>query len=445
MLITELTKDHVNTQVQVYGRVHHTRRPSPNTRFVILRHNTTTLQCMIYAKNNNIPLVDALLLNRALDIKLESLVSIDGILKLSPTPIKSCSITDMELHITNISIITEPIEQIPFNIELANQPYFLINDKTNINLQTRLDNRYFELRTNLNYLIFNLQSQLVKNMRNFVEDNNFIEIHTPKIISGSSEGGSDTFEISYFNKKASLSQSPQLYKQMMINADFHKVYEVGSVFRAENSNTHRHLTEFVGFDIEMEINDYNDLINFIYKLLVYTINNLQKSQHYKLLKTIYNFNDIVISNELIVITYEEALKLVKRNNINIEVEKELGLIMKQKYNTDLFVIIDYPINERPFYTKRQDNKKYTNSFDFILGGNEICSGSERENNYDKLCENIKDKKIDIIDYYINSFKFGSPKHGGCGFGIERLLMLILNLNDIRLTSLFPRDPTRLKP
>uniref|UniRef100_A0A3B1K714 Aspartate--tRNA ligase, cytoplasmic n=1 Tax=Astyanax mexicanus TaxID=7994 RepID=A0A3B1K714_ASTMX len=302
--------------------------------------------------------------------------------------IESCSQQDVELHIERIYVISQAEARLPLQLEDAVRPDADGEEegRATVNQDTKLDNRVIDLRTTTSQAIFRLQSGVCQLFRDTLINKGFVEIQTPKIISAASEGGANVFTVSYFKTSAYLAQSPQLYKQMCICADFDKVFCVGPVFRAEDSNTHRHLTEFVGLDIEMAFN--------------------------------YHYHEVIDS------------------------------ITDTMYDTDFYVLDKYPLAVRPFYTMPDpSNPKYSNSYDMFMRGEEILSGAQRVHDAQLLTERATHHGIDLekIKAYIDSFRYGAPPHAGGGIGLERVTMLYLGLHNVRQTSMFPRDPKRLTP
>lgn len=374
--------------------------------------------------------------------------------------IKSCSYQTFEFHVASFDVVIKSTEMLPFSIDDANCLYKDDTDRNAVLLPTRLNNRFFELRTPLNNTIFKLQSGITNYFREYLIKKGFVEIHSPKLLGTSSESGASVFKVKYFNSDAFLAQSPQLYKQMVVNADFNKVFEIGPVFRAENSLSNRHLCEFTGMDIEMQLTppfDYLEIVQNLWDTLVYIFTTLESSfsKEIEYLKNYHPHEQFVFSTKPLVITFTEGIELLKTigleqslsEDLTTENEKALGKIVKEKFGSDLFVLTEYPIGARPFYTKRIEKTQFTKSYDIIMRGQEICSGAQRENNYETLVAQMTENNIGLEPFvdYLNSFKFGSPPHGGGGFGLERILMLYFDLGNIRTTSLFPRDPSRLRP
>lgn len=241
---------------------------------------------------------------------------------------------------------------------------------------------------------------------------------------------------------------------MALCADFQRVFEIGPVFRAENSNTNRHLCEFTGLDMEMEIKDhYFECLDLIGELMIFMVENL-KSRHAKELSIIndqYPFEEFKISNPVLKFHFKEGIAMLHEagieqeplEDLSTEAEKKLGALVKEKYDTDFYMLYGYPVNARPFYTMVDPtDSNYTNSYDFFMRGEEITSGAQRVHDPAMLTERAKSLGIppETLKDYIESFKYGAPAHAGAGFGMERIVKFFCGLHNIRKTSLFPRDP-----
>ena len=328
-----------------------------------------------------------------------------------------------------------------------------------VKMNTRLDNRVFDLRVPTTQAIFKLQSGVAHLFREYLDKQDFIEIHSPKLIGGASEGGSNVFKFKYFDLDACLAQSPQLYKQMCIVADFKRVYEVGPVFRAEPSFTSRHLCEFTGLDIEMEIKEhYFEVLDVLGGLFYFIFNGLKEryAKELEIINAQYPFEPLILSPEVLKLPWTEGIKLLTENgfkqdineDLDTENEKALGKIVREKYKTDFYILYGYPKSARPFYTMPDPkDEAFTNSFDAFIRGEEVLSGAQRIHDYDLLLKKIKEKEInpETLSDYLNSFKLGAPPHGGAGIGLERVVKLFVGLGNIKKCVLFPRDPKRLKP
>ena len=328
-----------------------------------------------------------------------------------------------------------------------------------VKMNTRLDNRVFDLRVPTTQAIFKLQSGVAHLFREYLDSKNFIEIHSPKLIGGASEGGSNVFKFKYFNQDACLAQSPQLYKQMCIISDFKRVYEIGPVFRAENSFTSRHLCEFTGLDIEMEIKEhFFEVLDILGELFYFIFNGLNQryAKELEIVNNQYPFEPLILTPEVLKLPWVEGIKLLTENgykqdineDLDTDNEKALGRLVYEKYKTDFYILYGYPKSARPFYTMpdpKDDN--FTNSFDAFIRGEEVLSGAQRIHDYDLLLQKVKEKEInpETLSDYLNAFKLGAPAHGGAGIGLERVVKLFIGLGNIKKCVLFPRDPKRLRP
>jgi len=453
--MNKLIESNVNKNIFLRGRIHKSRRQNKKLCFVILRDNLQTIQCVLFQSEN----LTRDLIDKISSLNDESIIEFEGTVKKVDTPINSTTIKDFELSVISYKIISES-NMVPIRIEdLARK---ITDDEEEeqctVSQNTRLNNRVIDLRTKTSQSIFKIQSRICQFFREYLLEKDFVEIHSPKLLSTASESGSSVFEVKYFDKKAYLAQSPQFYKQMAINADFPKVFEIGSVFRAENSNTHRHLTEFIGLDLEMRIdNDYSEVLETLYGLMVYIFKNIETKcqSELNLIKEQFDIYDLKYSEEMVRISYKDAVKLLNENGVEMEEtddlsttnEKLLGELVKKKYDTDLFILDKFPLTIRPFYTMPTEDGIFTHSYDIILRGQEILSGAQRIHDVNLLEQRIKDMNIEIapVQDYVDSFKYGSYPHGGGGFGLERFLVSYLGLDNIRKTSLFPRDPIRLSP
>ncbi|OMO76085.1 Aspartyl/Asparaginyl-tRNA synthetase, class IIb [Corchorus olitorius] len=328
-----------------------------------------------------------------------------------------------------------------------------------VNQDTRLDFRVLDLRTPANHGIFRIQSQVGITFRQFLVSEDFVEIHTPKLLAGASEGGSAVFKLDYKGQPACLAQSPQLHKQMAICGDFKRVFEVGPVFRAEDSYTHRHLCEFTGLDVEMEIKKhYSELMDMVDRLFVTIFDSLNErcKKELEAVGKQYLFEPLKYKPNTLRLTFEEGVQMLKDagmevdplGDLNTEAERKLGQLVLEKYDTEFYILHRYPLAVRPFYTMPcYDNPLYSNSFDVFIRGEEIISGAQRVHEPELLAERSKACGIDLktISSYLDSFRYGVPLHGGFGAGLERVVMLFCGLGNIRKTSVFPRDPRRIVP
>lgn len=347
------------------------------------------------------------------------------------------------------------IEIIPEEVELTSHAEALpIAEDSSID--QRLDYRWVDLRSPSRTLIFQVETTLNQAMRQYAIDHGCIEIHTPTLIGTSSEGGADVFEVKYFDKKAYLIQSPQFYKQMAMCAGFEKVLINTPIFRAEKSHTKQHATEFSGFDIEMSyVNGVEDVMQFEENLLAYAINEVAK-KHGEKVKELLNVDIVVPTVPFPRITMKEAYQILRSLNIDIKdgddfsKEQEVALCdyMEKKNGHQFFFVKEYPTKVRAFYTMaKEDEPEYSKSYDLYFKDVEITSGAQREHRPDVLKKQIEERGIDTAPMtdYINFFKNGCPPHGGFGLGLDRLLMLLLDLPSLKEAMYIFRGPDRLNP
>ncbi len=374
-------------------------------------------------------------------LRLENAIEVKGVVHENEKAPKG-----IEVEVTNIEVAGKVFyDKLPFEI----QSY-----KDKASLETQLDFRTISLRIPKKKAIFKVQNQIETAFREFFKSNYFEEIHTPKLTHSGTEGGSEVFTVNYFNRRAFLSQSPQFWKQMMVGAGFERVFEVGYAYRAELHNTWRHLNEYVSLDVEMGfIKDETDLMNIEEKFLNYLYKHLKDtcSEELKL------FN-VELPDELKIprIPLAEAQEILLKEfnkkspvgNIDNEGEALFHKYIKDKYNTDFVFLTEYPSAKRPMYAMEcEDNAEITKSFDLIFKGVEITTGGQRIHDYEMLKAKMERMgiKVEDFDFYLDTFKYGMPPHGGFAIGLERITMQNLNLGNIREAALFPRDMKRLTP
>ena len=405
--------------------------------FIILRDKTGKVQMTIEKEDeNNKELVE--IIN---NITLESTVKIKGKVVESP----KVKLNGMEIIPTSIEITSESLPELPLNIK----------DKNNAEIDTRLNHRFLDLRNAYNANIFKIQSELVKSLREFLYKKDFMEIHTPKLQGTASESGSEVFEVKYFDRKAYLAQSPQFYKQMAMAAGFERIFEVGPVFRAENSNTNRHTTEFTGFDLEFSyINSYEDVMDLEEEMLVYMLKNINE-KYGKLIKETYGKEVIVPTSKFPRVKLADLYKeLEKRygykidedakNDLTTEAEKLAYKYAMEEYRCEFIFVTDYPKDKRAFYHMRKD--EIPQGYDLIWRGVEITTGAQREHRYEILKKQAEEKGLKKdVEFYLDFFKYGCPPHGGFGIGIDRITMLLLGLSSLKEAMFIFRGPNHLNP
>ncbi|QQG39840.1 MAG: aspartate--tRNA(Asn) ligase [Candidatus Aenigmatarchaeota archaeon] len=323
-------------------------------------------------------------------------------------------------------------------------------------LDKRLDWRYLDLRSPKNLLVFRIQTAVEAAMREFWLKNGFIEIHSPKIMGSPSETGAELFEVEYFGRSGYLAQSPQFYKQMAMMAGFEKVFEIAPVFRANPSETSRHDTEYTSVDAEMSwLDSEEDVMAHEEKMIVHVLESVKK-QFGSEIKEAFGVDVVVPETPFPRVTIKEAHKITGRapaethdfTDLDSEGEKLMGTHIQEKKKHEFVFLTEFPWAVRPFYTMRNEkNPAVTKSFDLLWKGLEITSGSQREHRYDVLLKQAAEKKMKMenVQFYLDFFRYGTPPHGGLGFGLTRFLMQMLGVKNVREVTFVPHDMKRLVP
>jgi len=385
----------------------------------------------------------------AKDLRHEYVVKISGtVKKRSKNTVNPDLVTGtVEIEAKKIEVLSE-----------AEEPPIPVVEKgeAETSLDKRLDWRWIDLRKPENALIFKVWTAMEEAFREYWIRNNYIEIHSPKLMGAPSEGSAELFEVEYFEGKAYLAQSPQFYKQMAMASGFERVFEVGPVFRANPSFTSRHDTEFTGYDIEISfIESHQSVIAEGQEMISYALAEVKK-RFGEEIKRFYGRELIVPSVPFPQVTMGEAKKiLVKRGvkservgDLSPEEERELSKHIKDKEGHEFVFVTDYPVDVRPFYHMRYSNKpNLTKSFDLLWNGLEIITGAQREHRYDVLVSQAKEKglKLETIQFYLDFFRYGCPPHGGFGLGPSRMLMKIFDVSNVREVTYIYRGPNRLTP
>jgi aspartyl-tRNA synthetase len=435
-LIKDLNK-HINEQVKVQGWLH-TLRDQKSMQFLIIRDRTGMAQIAHFKKGNPQLAEQISALGTESALTLIGKVVENEIVKLGGLEIQ---LEDMVIE--NAAEVPLPFE--PFGEYLPEQDF-------------RLDWRYLDLRRDVNQLIFEVQTTAEQAMREYWLDHNFIEIHSPKIMGAPSESGAELFTIPYFETTAYLAQSPQFYKQMAMAAGYERVFEIGPVFRADPSFTSRHMTEFTGVDMEMSwIDSHEDVMAFMERWLAYTYEKVIEKHG----SEIENQLDVKLEAPAVPfprITMAEAHELLekigydlppeKKHDLDPGAERALGSHFKETQGHDYVFVTEWPFEARPFYHMlKPDEENITRSFDLIGKGLEVATGAQREHRYEVLKTQAVAKGLTVepIQDYLNYFRYGTPPHGGFGFGLSRFLMIMLDLSNIREAVYIFRGPTRLTP
>lgn len=425
-----LAGDLTGETVRVNGAVH-AIRDMGEVAFVILRKREGLLQCVYEEEKTNFDLKD---LKEGATVEVKGVVS-----KEDRAP------NGIEIRLSEIQVLSEPVEPMPLAISKW---------KLNTSLEANLNYRAISLRNVRERAKFRIQEGIVRGFRDFLYKEGFTEIHTPKLGAKSAEGGANLFKLEYFHRPAILQQSPQFYKQMMVGV-FDRVFETAPVFRAEKHNTKRHLNEYTSLDFEMGyIDGYEDIMAMETGFLQYTMELLSK-EYAKELKML----NITLPNvdKIPAVRFDEAKQKVSekygrkiRNPYDLEPEEEalIGKYYKEECGADFVFITHYPSKKRPFYAMDDpEDATYTLSFDLLFHGLEITTGGQRIHDYNELLAKIEKRGMTTegVEQYLSAFKHGMPPHGGLGIGLERLTMQLVGEDNVRETTLFPRDLSRLEP
>ncbi|KAM0347591.1 hypothetical protein ACHAPU_004603 [Fusarium lateritium] len=427
----------IGTEVTFRARIETQRPISKVLDFLLLRDQTHSVQGVLTLDAGNADFI-----TWVRKINSESLVQITGTLKTPPEPVRSATHSGVEVGIESVHLVNLA-QNIPFS-----------NYKPPETLRNRMNARILDLRHPSNQALFRVRSLVSRTFRNTLEEQGFVEINTPKLQPAATESGAAVFPVNYFGRRAFLAQSPQLAKQEAISADFGRVFEVGPVFRAENSNTHRHLTEYTGLDLEMAIDvDYHEVIDFIDIFLKEVFKAVYSSRELEVIRKRWPSGEFKWLEQTPVIPFSEGLQMLRddgrdvpEEDLSTPDEMRLGELVREKYNTDYYVLDKFPANARPFYTaKDPDDPRWTRSFDIFIRGQEICSGGQRVHNVDELRANMAAAGMteDGMEDYLVAFELGAPPHAGAGLGLERIVAWMLELGDVRYASLFHRDPKSL--
>lgn len=348
----------------------------------------------------------------------------------------------VELTAKSITVYSRPLQPLPIDT-MGKVPALL---------DTRIKYRWLLLRNPAEKAIFLVRHSIIKAAREYLEDRGFVEVHTPKIVAAGAEGGATLFKVQYFENEAYLSQSPQLYKQMVI-AGLPRVFEITPYFRAEKFDTPRHLNESWGIDVEQGfINGVEDVMNTLEELVSYIIEYVKRNNSEELELLGVELKEP--SRPFKRLRFEEAVNILRSEGVEVpegedlsdHAEKKLGEIMGER-GYPLYFIVGFPWPSTAFYYMREEDGVHTRKFDLDFNGLEIASGGQREHRHDKLVEALGDKGMSPsnFEFYLEAFRYGMPPHGGFGLGVERLLMKMLNLSNVREAILFVRDRRRLAP
>ncbi|CAJ2513222.1 Uu.00g013410.m01.CDS01 [Anthostomella pinea] len=461
--IDGLSTSQIGQTVSFTARLHHVRNISAKLAFVLLRQQMTTIQGVLQVKDGA---VSEQFVRWAEHLNAECIVHVKGEVRQPPDKVKTTSIHDVEILIHSMHVLVPVDNSLPidvFGMDQVEEDEETHEKRLAVSNRVRTANRIIYLRTPVMQSVFRIRSTICAIFRATLSDQDFIEIQTPKLQPAATESGASVFPVKYFGRQAFLAQSPQLGKQMAISADFGRVFEIGPIFRAEDSNTHRHLTEYTGLDLEMQIqNDYHEAMNIIDTMLKAIFKGVY-AKHRKEIENVkerFPHEDLVWLEQTPILPFKEGIRILNESgwtdddgkpaseneDLATRAEIRLGELIREKYKTDYYILDKFPTSARPFYTHLDPNDdQVTNSFDIFLRGQEITTGGQRINNPVLLAERMKKAGVepDTMEEYMQAFEWGAPPHAGCGIGLERVLFLLLNLGDVRNASMFPRDPKSL--
>lgn len=435
ILSSEVSK-HIGEKIRIEGWLHKKRLLGGLT-FINVRDRSGLVQVVIQDKDE---------VEKLRGLQIGTVLAVEGTVKDEPRAPGGA-----ELHDAVLEVMVPVTEEPPIEIDkpISHKPE---------NLDTLFEYRVLNVRNLQEQKIFKLRGQLTRYIREFLDQNEFVEIDTPKLLAEATEGGAEVFQLDYFGKTATLAQSPQFYKQIMVGA-YERVYEIGHSYRAEPSATTRHLTELTMLDIEMGfVSGHDEVLDMVGDMTQYALKKVY-TEHADALKslnapelklpedgkvprfTIAQIHDMYTKATKTDTTAEKDLIPDEERWISEYARKELG--------TDLVFAVEFPIEAAKFYHKVDAEKGVTLWGDLLFRGLEIATCPLRENNYEKMIEQMTKAGLDVthegFKYYLQAFKYGLPMHGGCGFGIDRLVEKTIGLGNVKEATLFPRDINRLTP
>ncbi|MEN4011673.1 MAG: aspartate--tRNA(Asn) ligase [Bellilinea sp.] len=430
-------RQHIGEKVTVQGYLQ-TLRDQKKMQFLILRDRSGLAQAAFWKAN------DPALAEQISATASESVVTVSGTVVDNPV----VKLGGLEVQLETFQVESAAEAPIPLDPTAEALPA----------IDFRLDWRFLDMRRAPVTLLFEAQTTAEAAFREYWLKHDFIEIHSPKLMGSPSESGAELFEVQYFETKAYLAQSPQFYKQMAMAAGFERVFEIGPVFRADPSFTSRHMTEFTGIDMEISyIESHDDVMRFLENMLQYVYQRV-KEVHGAQIQQQFGVEIQPPSVPFPRISMAQALEILKsvgyqlppekKGDIDPGGERALADWVKRNHNHEFFYLIDWPISVRPFYHMRHASQpNLTKSFDLIANGTEIVTGAQREHRYDVLLKQAVEKGLtpESIQFYLDFFRYGCPPHGGFGMGLSRLLMVMLNLPNIREAVFLFRGPNRLHP
>lgn len=481
--LRELSEEHVSKTIKIRAWIQNSRAQGAKMAFVELREEGSwTIQGVVAANNEGT--VSKQMVKWINSLKLESFVGVEASVQKPIEPVKSCKVSGYELHITKMYLVAPAPEMLGLGLGAASRAVGKLDDEESsepnaeglsiaegaplASLATHLNNPAMHKRAPISQAIADIRIAVEDLFCEYLRKNRFKKFHPPSLIGAASEGGANVFRLPYFEKEAFLAQSPQFYKQFEIAGGRKRVYCVGPVFRAENSNTPRHMTEFIGLDLEMEIEEhYHEVMHMLEGVLLYIFKGLSTDyrEEIELVRSVYPSEEFLLPEpgKEVRLTFAEGQALLRAEgppefknvrddeDMSTPQEKALGALVKEKYKTDFYVLDKFPVDARPFYAMPDpENPDVTNAYDFMMRGQEILSGGQRLHLPHELEAMIRRKGLDPnqpgIKEYVDVFRsVGVPPHGGGGIGLDRVVAWYLNLPSVHLVCDYPRTPKRLIP
>jgi nondiscriminating aspartyl-tRNA synthetase len=433
-LSDELTS-HIGKKVTISGWIHK-KRLLGGLNFINVRDRRGLAQVLVDNKDE---------IEKLRGLQLGTVVEVQGVVvKDERAP------GGAELHEVTLDVLVPVTDESPIEIDkpIPHKPE---------NLETLFEYRVLNIRNLQEQRIFKIRASLVRHLRNFLHNNEFVEIDTPKLLAAATEGGAEVFKLDYFGKEATLAQSPQFYKQIMVGA-FERVFEIGHSYRAEPSATTRHLTELTMLDIEMGfVKDHDEVLAMVANMTMHALKEVY-IEHADDLKGL-NAPELLLPSDKKIpkftITeihelYTKATKTDTTNEKDLipDEERWISEYARKKFGSDLVYAVDFPAVAGKFYHKFKDDGTVAWG-DLLFRGLEIATVPLRENSYEKMLEQMKQAGLNVdhdgFKYYLQAFKYGLPMHGGCGFGVDRLVQKTIGLANVKEATLFPRDINRLSP
>ncbi|PVH75209.1 aspartyl-tRNA synthetase [Cadophora sp. DSE1049] len=485
--LRDLGEEHVGKTVKVRAWIQNARMQGAKMAFVELREEGNwTVQGVVAAtaEGKEGEVVSKQMVKWIGGLKLESFVEAEASVQKPLEPVKSCRVSGLELHLSKVYLVAAAPEMLGLGLGAASRAVGRLDEEEVVeekvegltitegtplaSLATHLNNPAMHKRAPVSQAIADIRIAVEDLFCEYLKQNRFKKFHPPSLIGAASEGGANVFKLPYFEKEAYLAQSPQFYKQFEIAGGRKRVYCVGPVFRAENSNTPRHMTEFIGLDLEMEIEEhYHEVLHMLEGVLLYIFKGLSTDyrEEIELIRTVYPSEEFLLPEpgKEVRLTFAKGQALLRSEgppefanvsdteDMSTPQEKALGALVRKKFNTDFYVLDKFPIDARPFYAMPDpENPAVTNAYDFMMRGQEILSGGQRLHLPHELEKTIRAKGLDPnqpgIKEYVDVFRsVGVPPHGGGGIGLDRVVAWYLNLPSVHLVCDYPRTPKRLSP